>query len=200
MFLPAPPIRSPGHRSIVSACAFGRVEHDTLYLDVLSRPYTDNLSNALHHELFHILDIWQNNYQPDERWVALNQDGFKYSSGYPFGYGGGGASVQNFTRYSIQTDKFPGFLNEYSTMAAEEDKAEVFAHLLMNTAYVEERMKADVVLRAKVKRMKELVADFCPDAGAAFWEKAKRTDRRPASKGDTSRPAAGGNRSAGSTN
>jgi hypothetical protein len=75
------------------------------------------------------------------------------------------------------TDKFPGVLNHYSTTAVEEDKAEVFANLIVDSKYVANRAKKDRVLSAKVERMKELLVAFCPEMNDKFWEAAGKMKR-----------------------
>jgi hypothetical protein len=149
-------------------------EHDVLYLDVsrgaYSKPY---LRKVIHHEFFHIIDYRDDgSVYRDDRWAALNPAGFRY--------GNGGRAAQDRRETSVLTTRYPGFLNHYATTAVEEDKAEVFANLLVDPAYVEDRAKKDRVLRAKVERMKELLAQFCPAVNETFWEKvraAKRADR-----------------------
>jgi hypothetical protein len=143
-----------------------------LYLDVCRGSYNPGyVCKVLHHEFFHIIDYFDDGIlDGDDRWCALNPPGFKYGSG--------GRNAQDIATTSVLTDKFPGFLNHYSTTAVEEDKAEVFANLIAEAAYVESRIKKDPVLRAKVTRMKELTASFCPEVNAAFWEKARKIDRK----------------------
>jgi hypothetical protein len=146
-------------------------EHSCLYLDVsrgsYSKPY---LRKVIHHEFFHIVDYRDDgSVYRDERWSALNPKEFKYGSG--------GRTAQDLRETSVLTTKFPGFLNHYSTTAVEEDKAEVFANLIVDYAYVADRAKKDRVLNAKVERMKELLAKFCPDINDRFWEKVRTTER-----------------------
>ena len=105
----------------------------------------------------------------DEQWAALNPPGFKY--------GGGGKSAQGEQNASILTDKVPGFLTLYATTGVEEDKAVVFANLLVDFAYVEKRARKDQVLRAKAERMRELLAAFCPEMDEAFWKTVRNTKR-----------------------
>ncbi len=143
---------------------FGR---DTLYLDASrgthSKPY---LRTVIHHEFFHIIDYRDDgNLYRDERWQALLPAGFKY--------GNGGRASQDVRTTSVLTDQYPGFLSHYSTTGVEEDKAEVFAHLVVHPAHVEARAKQDRVIHAKVKRMKELLAAFAPDVDEEFWEKVR---------------------------
>jgi hypothetical protein len=146
-------------------------EHDTLYLDASRGSDSPTyLRKVMHHEFFHIVD-WLDDgklYQ-DERWSSLNPSGFKYGSG--------GINAQNLYFSGILTDKFPGFLNYYSTTGVEEDKAELFANLIVDPAYVELRIKTDAVLGAKVKMMRELLHSFCPDLNDEFWKKVRDRER-----------------------
>ncbi len=147
-------------------------EHDTLYFDVergaSNRTY---LRKVIHHEFFHIIDLRDDGQlYADKEWAALNPRAFKYGSG--------GANAQGVANTSTLTDAVPGFLNHYSTTGVEEDKAEVFANLIVDSAYIEKRIKTDAVLDAKVERMKALMKRFCPDVDELFWDAAKKIDRR----------------------
>lgn len=146
-------------------------EHDALYLDVArgaaNKAY---VRKVLHHEFYHVIDLRDDgNLYKDERWVKLNPADFKY--------GTGGKNAQDKGDTSVLSDKYPGFLNHYSTTGVEEDKAEVFANLVVDAAYVAERAKKDRVLASKVERMKELVTKFCPDVKEGFWESAAKLKR-----------------------
>lgn len=146
-------------------------EHDTLYLDAgrgaNNKPY---LRKVIHHEYFHIIDFRDDgSVYKDDRWAALNPDKFQYGSG--------GRTVQDLAETSVLTDKFPGFLNHYSTTGVEEDKAEMFANLIVDPAYVENRAGTDRVIHAKVDRMKDQLAKFCPEMNDRFWERVRQTKR-----------------------
>jgi hypothetical protein len=146
-------------------------EHKTLYLDVL-RGGSDPLylCKVSHHEFFHMIDYRDDGLvYADKHWASLNAPDFKY--------GTGGKNAQLVADARVLTDKFPGFLNYYSTTGVEEDKAEVFANLIVDTAYVAERSPTDRVLRAKVQALKALMAKFCPDVNEPFWDRAGQTDR-----------------------
>ncbi len=151
-------------------------ENDTLYLDVVrgnsNRTY---MRKVLHHEFFHIIDYRDDGLvYEDERWANLNPPDFKYDRG-------GGKGAQGVADTSVLTDKYPGFLNHYSTTGVEEDKAEVFANLIVDVSDVADRAKKDKVLAAKVERMKELLTEFCPEMNQQFWtkvEKVKRDDKK----------------------
>jgi hypothetical protein len=146
-------------------------ERDTLYLDVSRGSYSKSyLRKVIHHEFFHIIDYRDDgSVYEDERWRALNPPQFHY--------GAGGRTMQDQRTASLLTDETPGFLSQYSTAAVEEDKAEMFANLVVDPAYVEARTKKDRVLLAKVERMKGLLAGFCPDMNEAFWRKIRKGKR-----------------------
>jgi hypothetical protein len=146
--------------------------NDTLYLDVGRGAYDSAyLRSVIHHEYFHIIDLRDDgSLYRDERWSALNPPEFKY--------GTGGRNAQAIATTSVLTEQYPGFLNHYSTTGVEEDKAEIFANMVVRNAYVENRAKKDRVLKTKVDRMKELLSAFCPEMNEAFWDKI-RTRPRP---------------------
>jgi hypothetical protein len=146
-------------------------ENNTLYLDVGRGSYdTTYQRSVIHHEFFHIIDLRDDgSLYRDERWSALNPPEFKY--------GTGGRNAQAMATTSVLTGKFPGFLNHYSTTGVEEDKAEVFANLVVRNEYVENRAKTDRVLKTKVNRMKELLMAFCPELNEAFWDRVRKQTR-----------------------
>ena len=146
-------------------------EHNTLYLDVArGMPNTTYLRKVLHHEFFHIIDLRDDGtFTEDEGWAKENPAEFKY--------GTGGINAQDNSKTSVPNEDVPGFLNHYSTTAIEEDKAEVFAHLVVDPNYYAERAKKDEVLSRKAKRMKKLIADFCTEADGKFWESASQERR-----------------------
>ena len=142
-------------------------EHDTLYLDVhRGMPNTLYLRKVLHHEFFHIIDYRDDGLvYRDDCWAALNPPEFLY--------GNGGRNVQDQSDTSVLTDKFPGFLNHYSTTGVQEDKAEIFANLIVDPAYVANRAGKEGVLNAKVQQMRKLLINFCPEMTDEFWEKVR---------------------------
>jgi len=146
-------------------------EHDVLYLEVSRGSYAPRyLATVIHHEFFHMVDYRDDGQvYKDDVWAALNDKGFKY--------GNGGKNWQKDKSTTAFTSKYPGFLTHYGTTGVEEDKAELFAHLIVNPAHVKERCKDDAVLRAKVARMKQLLATFCPEVNEAFWKKVEKVER-----------------------
>jgi hypothetical protein len=138
-------------------------EHDTLYLDVARGTHQPQYQRkVIHHEFFHIIDYRDDGQiYTDERWSSLNRPDFKY--------GTGGKFAQDQPDTGVLTEKFPGFLNHYSTTGVQEDKAEIFAYMIVEPTYIAKRTKTDPVLKAKVQRMRELLADFCPEMDEEFW-------------------------------
>jgi hypothetical protein len=138
-------------------------EHNTLYLEVKRGNYDRvYMRQVIHHELFHIIDYHDDRslYQ-DQRWSNLNPKAFVY--------GTGGRNAQNLATTSLLTNESPGFLNHYSTTGVEEDKAEVFATMIVNPTYVNNRIKNDDVLAVKVQMMKRLLIAFCPEMNDEYW-------------------------------
>ena len=146
-------------------------EHDTLYLDISRGAYNQPyLRKVIHHEFFHLVDFHDDGViYRDPAWAALNAATFRY--------GAGGRTQQEVGPTSVLSDKVPGFLNHYSTLGVEEDKAELFANLMVDPAHVAARAGADPILAAKAARLKDLLARFAPAVDAAFWDEARRNER-----------------------
>lgn len=156
--------------------------HDDLYLDVSRGSYSASyVRKVLHHEFFHVID-WKDDgaLYSDPSWCRLNPDGFAY--------GRGGAAVQGDSTVSLLDDSVPGFLNKYSRAGVEEDKAELFANLVVNPSEVEKRLDSDRVLERKVERLKALLKTFSPTMDRTFWDAAARG--RGAAPAHASRPGA----------
>lgn len=146
-------------------------ENDVLYLDA-ARGRTDEhyVRKVIHHEFFHIIDLVDDgNLYEDVRWVKLNPPDFKY--------GPGGAKLQDDPTVTAICNDLPGFFNRYAASGVEEDKAEVFAHLIVEPKWMADRAKKDKYMRAKVERMKELLADFAPKVDDAFWKAVEKAER-----------------------
>ncbi len=148
--------------------------NDTLYLDI-SRGTPTYLRKVIHHEFYHIID-WQDDFKlyEDKVWAALNPEDFKY--------GDGGKNAQDNPDTGVLTEKFPGFLNHYSTTGVEEDKAEIFANLIVDAEYVAKRMEKEAVLESKAKLLKEQLFKFCPAINDGFWDSIQKTKRNPADR------------------
>jgi hypothetical protein len=146
-------------------------EENKLYLDAERSEYNrDYQRRVIHHEFFHIIDYKDDGLlYEDKGWASLNPAGFTYGSG--------GVNAQGLSTSSLLTDRFPGFLNHYSTTGVEEDKAEVFANLIARNQYVLKKAERDPVIKAKIAQMKTLLRMFCPEMNESFWT---RISERPA--------------------
>lgn len=142
-------------------------EHDVLYFDVKRGDYNKLYQRkVIHHEFFHLVDFKDDGLvYTDKSWTALNPSTFQY--------GTGGRNAQNDASTSVLTNRFPGFLNHYSTTGVEEDKAEMFANMLVEPRHVERRAKNDPVIKSKVEAMKSLMLKFCPEVNEDFWKRTK---------------------------
>lgn len=146
-------------------------ENSTLYLDVARGASNKTyMRTVLHHEFFHLIDYADDGeIYRDDKWAALNLDSFSY--------GMGGKDAQSNRDTSRLTDRYPGFLNHYSTTGVEEDKAEVFSNLIVRALHVERVVRTDPVIDAKVRHMKKLLQDFSSDLDEGFWKEAKKLAR-----------------------
>lgn len=146
-------------------------EHDTLFLDVSRGRHDDRyVRKVIHHEFFHFVDLRDDGrLYEDERWAGLNRPGFRY--------GPGGAKLQDDPTVTTTGRDVPGFLNRYAAAGVEEDKAEVFAHLMVEPRAVAARAAADRYVRLKAERMRELLAGFSRTGGDEFWAAVEKADR-----------------------
>jgi hypothetical protein len=146
-------------------------EHHHLYLDVANGRHNDLYVRAvIHHEFFHIID-WcdDNSLDRDEAWTALNPPGFEY--------GTGGEAQQGNPFTSVLTEDEPGFLNQYSSSALREDKAEIFAYMVVAGQYMEERAMRNEIIRKKMQKMQARLQAFCPQLHVQFWDQAGEVER-----------------------
>lgn len=157
-----------------SRAAVPDFEHDDLYLDV-ARGRHDLLyvRGVMHHEFYHIID-WHDDgklYEDDE-WCELLRPGVSY--------GNGGASMQNprpEESPGMLDASLDGFLNRYSMSGVEEDKAEMFANLIVRQDDVSARASSDTLIGEKMRRLMRTIREFCPEMDDAFWDRARSLDR-----------------------
>jgi hypothetical protein len=136
---------------------------DTMYYDPVLGSYNLHYQRiVIHHEFFHMVDERMKLLRRDKEWSKLNPEGFKY--------GGGGKSMRT-SGVGELTDTIPGFLTPYATSAIEEDKAELFAHMVIDGPYVKDRAGKDPVLAAKIALLKQRLVKFDSGMGEDFWKK-----------------------------
>lgn len=159
-----------GGAAALADCALG-----TMYIDVsLARPESARYACiAVHHELFHQVDFADDgDIIDDPGWLSLNPAEFVYCQ----------LIANDLAPHSSEfSETSPGFVTRYCLTALAEDKAEVFAHLIVDGAYMDARAKADPLLNAKITTMKRPIAAFCPEMGSDFWASAQGV-KRPGSE------------------
>jgi hypothetical protein len=142
-------------------------EDGTLYLDVRSATYAETYRRkVIHHEFYHLIDAASRDNPGDADWVALNPKGFAYGSE--------GAVIPGDNKGAQITHPAAGFVNAYAMTALVEDKAEIFANLMVNDLKVRLLLKQDTVLQAKVTRLKVTLQVFYPKLDEAFWTKVAK--------------------------
>jgi len=133
------------------------VKH-SLLLDVAA--HGDYLPRLLHHEVFHFADYADDDVVAfDAEWSALNPRGFTYGPGGRAVRGRGAGSL-------VELD---GFVSVYATSALEEDKAELFAVMMTQPAWLARRLEADAILALKHAHLLRLVAGLSPEMGPSYW-------------------------------
>jgi hypothetical protein len=112
--------------------------------------------HRLHHEIFHLLDAHLAT-DADREWTDLN-DGFLYTE----------KPLENQLHTAAASVRV-GFVSQYATANAREDKAETYAHLIAYPWTVREKYATDTVLHRKVALLKARLAQAPFRLGARFW-------------------------------
>ncbi len=122
-----------------------------LYLEIDSTYSKNYLIHVMHHELHHCAEysLFGNMYHKWRKWNKKNNRKFNYGNGGVEAY----TNDSTYINYYSMNHPKKGFVNLYSTLGAEEDRAEIVA-LIMN--YNEQKIlldfaKQDRVLKRKVK-------------------------------------------------
>lgn len=125
---------------------------DSIHCDAVEGKAQEGFQvTALHHELFHVMDRRDDGTtSEDPAWTALNPPGFKYGP-RPKGA------------------DFAGFASLYGMTKPGEDKAEVYANLMVRPQWTTERAASDPVFAAKVQAIKTQLAAWDASLGPAFW-------------------------------
>lgn len=150
------------HREVAGLAEMGWFVIDTIFLnaDAVSKDY-EYARRTIHHELFHAIDYHDDLLKyVDPDWHRLNSEGYR-------------KSPDRHVPYNSPSDAI-GFLSTHSMTAVYEDKAEVYAHLMVNYAELEARTRQDAVLARKVERMKELLYRFCQEFNESFWNRVRQ--------------------------
>jgi hypothetical protein len=101
----------------------------------------------------------------DPEWEVLNPPDFEYGV-----HSRGGVHETRAGSGSLSID-YPGFLNLYSTGNLPDDKAEIYAYLMVIHSWVGERSQQDPYLRGKVALIKARLAAIDPNFDNDLWNR-----------------------------
>ncbi|MCK4325439.1 hypothetical protein KAW55_01635, partial [bacterium] len=123
--------------------------------------------HVIHHEFYHMIEE-QFNGDPswkDPKWAKFNDKDFKY--------GEGGAAAYGKPNLYPVTHPQKGFTSLYSMSGLEEDKANIYACLLVGSENrkIAKWIKEDDILKKKINYMKTFLFGICKDMNAEYWKK-----------------------------
>lgn len=134
---------------------------NTLYLDVeAGKKSADYQRVVIHHEFFHMIDKAMGTLEDDPKWQAIMPG---------FTYGTGGKDMQTAGVGELSDELF-GFVTKYATSAMEEDKAEMFAHMIVHAHYLRTRCASDGPIARKILMIQARMAKFDAACGDEFWK------------------------------
>lgn len=106
---------------------------------------SSDFEHAFFHEIFHLVDARYNS--DDEDWAAFG------------------------SKYSERTVKVgEGLISDYAATAIEEDKAEMFAYMVLEMRSVAAQAKKDETLGKKLALIKRRCSDACSEIDDEFWD------------------------------
>ena len=109
--------------------AFADVEHGRLYMSVGAEFLPAFIKRTIHHEIFHQVNFADDGkLDADSRWESLNTPDFRYSHDAD--------RLHNDPDATRPDESLKGFLNRYATSSPAEDKAELYAALVVEPDYV----------------------------------------------------------------
>lgn len=153
----------------------GGAFYDTLVLEIkgfheIKGPQLDMISASFYHELYHVFDattlglrMWT-----DPEWMAANPPGFTYKGYKDFFGADGKMKKEGFAQEAPE-----GFLGVYSTASIVEDKANVYVVMMVAPDWLEEQIKKDRHLRAKVELIDSRLRLLGPEFQPGFWRKSQ---------------------------
>ena len=142
-------------------------QNNLLHLDVLQGNWNEIYQRTvIHHELFHVVD-WRDDGKlyEDRDWKKLNPSKFRY--------GKGGKNARGPDQWPLDSS-LTGFLNKYSMSGVEEDKAEIYANLIVRPGTIRRRAQKDAVIASKITSMKKLLYAFSRSMNRDFWINLER--------------------------
>jgi hypothetical protein len=145
----------------------GYIFEDRVILMSVSYDYKvnnrDKQRRYLHHLIWHQVDAQAGTMWKDPEWEMLNPPGFRY------GVHTKGGIHDRSSESGLISAQYPGFVNRYSTGYLPDDKADVFAYLMVAHHWMEERAREDEFLRRKIQLIKKRLAALDPELDTRFW-------------------------------
>lgn len=145
--------------------AYPDVTNEVLFYDIyLGNWNKEYQKEGLHHEFYHMIEEEINGdpYYKDPVWASFNDPKFEYGSG-------GAKAYEDNSDLSADPPK--GFISIYSTYGLEEDKAEIFANLMVPELAEKLYLSAtnDEILAKKVNYMKDFLSKHSENMNEDFW-------------------------------
>jgi hypothetical protein len=165
----------------VSTGSLSYYQDYAIYFDVVKASICFTCAvERIHHEIFHFVDwLDDGSIEEDIDWMQIIPDGFEYSNN--------SEAMQADQQVAVLTDELPGFINRYATSAMMEDKAEVFANLMVRYAVIMQMARNDIVLNHKIRLVKTIARRFCDDLDEQFWSRVR--ERQALKSADENRAA-----------
>lgn len=140
----------------------------TMYYDVgyLQDGGARYVRHVIHHEFDHLIEYQRYGefIRADPRWESYNPRGFRY--------GHGGASCYRPTSTCLTGEHpIPGFVSGYAASDVAEDKAEIYAELMVGSEYhsLLDWMKHDAALAHKVSAYQTMIASQSPEMDVSYF-------------------------------
>ncbi len=160
------------------------VRRHVMAFDLFRRFHNERaLRHGIHHEIFHMIEALSCHAHPrgvaplhtpgvcrglgDGEWEALNTPGFRYER-------------RRFrTPPKDRPNRFSevqaGFATPYGTWSVQEDKAEIFACLMVPSQHrlLLQWARKDGILEKKIRAVEREVSTIVPEMDAAFWDRLR---------------------------
>ena len=119
--------------------------------------------HSIHHEIFHMIDN-KNLGKEDVLWQGFNTPDWAYDSDW---------AKKRDAESDVFTSPNPGFVTNYSMAKLDEDKAEVYACLMIPSQHrlIQRWSDSDQGIRKKIQYMKDFIQFFCPEMGEEYWRR-----------------------------
>ena len=129
-----------------------------------ARSYGQAISQRhnIHHEFYHMIEVGHEGWK-DPAWEEFNASDFFYGKNL--------TESTNDRTVGLFAPAQPGFVTDYATTSAEEDKAEVYACLFIESQrkILSRWIKTDLILQHKVTYMKDYIREYCDKMDDNYW-------------------------------